>query len=373
IFRYQHSNNGNFPSLNLTHKEVGGSFYTVREIVREIIQENRVLAPPKLSISESMHIATHVLTPEYQISSEENISISTEQLNGSYPSELDNEQIEGIIKVAKKIESHDGKGECYQAPNHYLLNNDEKIVNRIEALEENSHFDNRQDNNDSGILSIQEINGQKNEEFGQKNVLKSTEILDEGKYGARDVEASETGKSRVSSNVVVETFPLRPVPGTIHDMDIRSGNLQEADGTLEAIRNSSGFDDAKGEEKITDEKVVLNHQGFSLESSKYSSATKSVVLGMGDVVGLESGDLLSAGIKCQFSLCGLLQDSSIQVGTKASGQDNTSLPKDNNPTLDRINLETWEGTSKKSTRPESNPLLALAKAFISSFVRFWTE
>ncbi|KAI3695938.1 hypothetical protein L1987_78944 [Smallanthus sonchifolius] len=47
IKRYQHSNNGDFPSLNLTRKEVGGSFYTVREIVREIIQENRVLGPPK--------------------------------------------------------------------------------------------------------------------------------------------------------------------------------------------------------------------------------------------------------------------------------------------------------------------------------------
>lgn len=39
------SNDGSFPSLNLTHREVGGSFYTVREIVREIIQENKVLAP----------------------------------------------------------------------------------------------------------------------------------------------------------------------------------------------------------------------------------------------------------------------------------------------------------------------------------------
>lgn len=45
LFRYQNLNNGKFPSLNLTHKEVGGSFYTVREIVREIIQQNRVLRP----------------------------------------------------------------------------------------------------------------------------------------------------------------------------------------------------------------------------------------------------------------------------------------------------------------------------------------
>jgi len=52
VSRYQDSNNGNFPSLNLTHKEVGGSFYTVREIVRDIIQENRVLGPAKFTLEE---------------------------------------------------------------------------------------------------------------------------------------------------------------------------------------------------------------------------------------------------------------------------------------------------------------------------------
>ncbi|RAL43747.1 hypothetical protein DM860_014248 [Cuscuta australis] len=52
IKTYQKSNNGNFPSLTLTHKNVGGSFYTVREIVREIIQENRVLGPATLPSEE---------------------------------------------------------------------------------------------------------------------------------------------------------------------------------------------------------------------------------------------------------------------------------------------------------------------------------
>ncbi|XP_020582279.1 uncharacterized protein LOC110025923 [Phalaenopsis equestris] len=45
IKKYQSSHDGKFPSLNLTHKEVGGSFYTIREIVRDIIQENKVLGP----------------------------------------------------------------------------------------------------------------------------------------------------------------------------------------------------------------------------------------------------------------------------------------------------------------------------------------
>ena len=48
FYRHQRLNNGSFPSLSLTHKEVGGSFYTIREIVREIIQENRVLGTTDL-------------------------------------------------------------------------------------------------------------------------------------------------------------------------------------------------------------------------------------------------------------------------------------------------------------------------------------
>ncbi|KAF7064123.1 hypothetical protein CFC21_070535 [Triticum aestivum] len=46
---YRVSNNGKFPSVNLTHKEVGGSYYIVREIMRDIIQENRVLGPGDLN------------------------------------------------------------------------------------------------------------------------------------------------------------------------------------------------------------------------------------------------------------------------------------------------------------------------------------
>ncbi|ONM33522.1 uncharacterized protein [Zea mays] len=45
IKSYRVSNEGKFPSINLTHKEVGGSYYIVREIMRDIIQENRVLGP----------------------------------------------------------------------------------------------------------------------------------------------------------------------------------------------------------------------------------------------------------------------------------------------------------------------------------------
>ncbi|CAN0910580.1 hypothetical protein LINGRAHAP2_LOCUS26369 [Linum grandiflorum] len=64
IKKYQSLHNGNFPSLTLTQKEVGGTFYTVREIVREIIQENRVLGPGKL-LPEDQH--SHEWSEQYPL------------------------------------------------------------------------------------------------------------------------------------------------------------------------------------------------------------------------------------------------------------------------------------------------------------------
>ncbi|KAK6156316.1 hypothetical protein DH2020_010564 [Rehmannia glutinosa] len=419
IKKYQKSNNGNFPSLNLAHKEVGGSFYTVRELVREIIQENRVLAPPKVSLEENghsgfleqhplgsismepeidftvssdgVHTVTHIVPQKYQSSSEENISSYIEQFNGSYPLELDNEQIiEELSKVADKNEGFDGTIESHQAPN-YQDTHMQEVSNHGEQLTQlKSHeFENEK------IVNGFEVNGpgsqrltnehynkndetvDKNEEYQQRVYTETTvtEILDKEKYEAQDLEASQTVKSRVNSDVVVETFPLRPVPKTIHDMDVESSDIQEAAGTLEATPIPSGFVIAKGEEKLRDEKkVVVNLQGSSMEGPIYSSASDPIVLDKGDVADLESEDSLPDGTtKASSSTERLNSADPTAVGRKTSGQDNSSLPKGNNPTLDRINLDTWERTSKKSTRPESNPLLALVKAFISSFVKFWTE
>ncbi|XP_020522043.1 uncharacterized protein LOC18432812 isoform X2 [Amborella trichopoda] len=53
IFRYRNSKNGNFPSLTLTHKEVGGSFYTIRDIIREIVQEKNMMSSSSSSSKES--------------------------------------------------------------------------------------------------------------------------------------------------------------------------------------------------------------------------------------------------------------------------------------------------------------------------------
>ncbi|KAF3335885.1 hypothetical protein FCM35_KLT20392 [Carex littledalei] len=63
IIKYRNTNKGSFPSLNLTHKEVGGSYYIVREIVRDIIQENRFLGPGDLDM-QSLTLEDVPVQPE---------------------------------------------------------------------------------------------------------------------------------------------------------------------------------------------------------------------------------------------------------------------------------------------------------------------
>ncbi|KAL7148499.1 hypothetical protein ABFS83_06G182200 [Erythranthe nasuta] len=360
INKYQKSNNGNFPSLNLTHKEVGGSFYTVREIVREIIQENRVLAPPKLSLEENghsgfleqhplgsisiepeidlsasdiIHMATHTMPNSYQITSEEYISSSSVQYNGSYNMEVNDEEI--IKEVGQDV----------------VTNVDHQENSDVVLQYEQSHKENGQ--------IVDKIN-----EFGQRIYRESevaVEILDREKYGAEEID------SHVKSDVVVETFPLRPVLQTILTMDEKSGNLHETASTLE-----------KGEEKLLEstvesngeyknEKVVINLQLTSLESSNDQSGSKVSVLDIADDADLESKNSSPDGTKASSSKDCLISENSSALGRKSSDQENSNLPKGKNPS------ETWEGTSKKATRPENNPLLALVKAFITSFVKFWTE
>ncbi|KAI3470545.1 hypothetical protein Pfo_027208 [Paulownia fortunei] len=472
IKKYQKSNDGNFPSLNLTHKEVGGSFYTVREIVREIIQENRVLAPPKvsleehdhsgfleqhplgtisleprndLSVSDGLHIVTPIVPNQYSFTNEELISSSSLQFLRPDPLELNNEQnVNGLNKVAEKDEGLDTAS--HPVPNRYqetsreeISNSvqqlprpkidkfeNEKIVNGGEGLEENIHSDkplitnavpihHQDNNNESELQSTQKIYAlgsqrrsdeqylNKNEqtvdttkESGQLIYMESVdmEILDREKDGGKDVEVSQAVTSHVNTNFVVETFPLRPVSRTILDLEGESGKLHEAAGALEDrankhdemafVKSNSDLYNEKDEEKhlgstlklngqYRDEKAVLNLQEPSFENSKLSTTFKATLLDVGDVKGLESSSSLPDETKDSGSTVRLISEDSTAVRIKSSGEDENGLQKGSSPMLDRINLETWEEASKQSTRPESNPLLTLVKAFISAFMKFWTE
>lgn len=307
LFRYQNSNNGNFPSLNLTHKEVGGSFYTVREIVREIIQENRVLAPPKvspeehglseflekhplgsismepvidLSVSDRGDVLTHIAPNENQFSSVENVSTSNESYELAVQDGGTNRTSENIVNGFVVADHHKGIDE---GAGSQMLSYDQTV--------------------------------DKDKEFGERIYTEPTAIknLDQEKLEAQNVESSPSFISHMSSGIVVETFPLRPVPNKMAE---ESGKLHEATETLEDkgtgqekktfTQRSSGFVDGEGDNKLPhstlelngenrDVKVVLNLQGPLMENAKHPSKTSEVETG--GIEELESKDSLPDGAK----------------------------------------------------------------------------
>ncbi|XP_020547275.1 uncharacterized protein LOC105180232 [Sesamum indicum] len=437
INKYQKSNDGNFPSLNLTHKEVGGSFYTVREIVREIIQENRVLALPKvfleehnhsgfpeqrplesvsvepqndLSVSDKLHIATAIVPG---ITSEQFSSAPGLQFLGRDVRELHHEQVVNGLSTAET--GKESERASHPVPQSKCDEFEiEKIVNGGEGLEGNIESDKllitnsapiyHQDNkNESALQSSQKTYAvwsrrstdeqylntndrmvDKTKESRLQTYTESVdmEMLDAERDGVKELEVLQQVTSHMSTNFVVETFPLRPVSRTILDLDGDSGKCRGS-GTLEDRANkhnkttfsksNSGLVNEKDEERLLDSTLELKDKyrdKKSFENSKLSPTFSTTVLDAGNVKDPESEISLSDEIKSAERL--ISEDSNL-VSTKSSSPDETGLKKRSNPVLDRLNLETSEDATKKSATPESNPLLTFVKAFISAFIKLWTE
>ncbi|KAL2554789.1 DNA binding [Forsythia ovata] len=445
VKKYQKSNNGNFPSLNLTHKEVGGSFYTVREIVREIIQENRVLGPSKLfsevdnsefleqhpvgsisfdprnglSLSDKTHAVTHTASDGDQITSGEHIFTFSPQFHGPETMELDNRR---IVDGQSEADENDGgsdelsmrhsatihhqdcsKDDVLYFTEPFPQSNSQKcvedqIVNGSETFEKDQECDKptitntipiHQDSTfETSVLSsgmfpgpgsqrlsdeqIVDKNSQINEKQEAVTYMEAVveEILDREKDRVKELETSEAVISHKKPEVLVETFPLMPVSKTIHDMDGEVCRLSDVTGALEEKANqhegimftnsSSVLINGKVEEKLP-----------SLESSDFSTTTEATSFDGSIVKDVEAKDSLPDGTKTSDSPKQSILKEPTAVGRKPYLQDNGSFQKESNPMLDRINLETWERTSKKS--PDPNPLLTLLKGFISAFVKFWSE
>ncbi|KAK8958044.1 hypothetical protein KSP39_PZI001064 [Platanthera zijinensis] len=98
IKKYQGSNEGNFPSHNLTHKEVGGSFYTILEIVRDIIQENKVWGTENPS--------SKILNLEYYLYKEEDNGLFLDVQGNIFVSTVVNEKDQVLHEVVSSMEDH---------------------------------------------------------------------------------------------------------------------------------------------------------------------------------------------------------------------------------------------------------------------------
>ncbi|XP_021763870.1 uncharacterized protein LOC110728538 [Chenopodium quinoa] len=274
IKRYQSSNNGNFPSLNLTHKEVGGSFYTVREIVREIIQENRVLGPGQFNYEEQKDDTVVVDYPLGTISSEPQgvLFQTTSVLNGFLSQEkketmvlnLDNNgqstrhfDLDVVLysteHQTEKIGEEAAKGACISS---------DKIDNPVisdhqeqENLEEVSLNSNGQCFNVSEMDSDRFVNhvriNETSEEF-DKLLAEGSPECENFKAGeeSESIGTLETNSILPTEDVQVETFPLRPT-------------TEEANGLRSTSSESGKFDCNLND--LVAEKVKLSNSTLVLD------------------------------------------------------------------------------------------------------------
>lgn len=242
-FRYQKSNDGNFPSLNLTHKEVGGSFYTVREIVREIIQENRVLGPAKLTPEEQHMVELSEQYPLGSISLEPQVHLSSSVETDSVPDHYQIRSEELVLDSSRK----------YTGSEHHIFDNG-RIIN-------GSHMEKKNEESDIPIYAELEVA----ETSGAKNT-----VLEE-------VEVTAAKVTDIAADVVVETFPLRSftkpsysLDGELGEASIMTGILEEKEtekvetetGKSSVLDGKNSVEDPFG---LVDEKAVTSPGGSLLE------------------------------------------------------------------------------------------------------------
>ncbi|KAF9594660.1 hypothetical protein IFM89_034343 [Coptis chinensis] len=410
IKRYQNSNHGSFPSLNLTHKEVGGSFYTVREIVREIIQENRVLGPAKQAEDEQGVDQLHEQYPlgSMSIDPQNHVSVS---LNGTQFVCIDHqsisEELDGTLNG--KIGQQQQRIDRGRYVNGITVDKDYKEAH---ASEDPRHVDveiipmdvqmrrNLELKEDCKEAHTNEAPGHVDVEIIHTDVQISQNL--EPKEDI--VEISPSKVTRIATDVVVETFPISKVT---RDMDVRSTeamklveNLEHH--ALEKVEVTSKLSES-GYSRPLDEKLV-QHLGDQLIETLSSSATKSITKSTSASSNLEADvalieDLRLQTIKQDLAATGMEPKSDaenvyIKNSKSTSSNQEESLSQEaaaiktegdmqkpnalstkegKSSTLNRIKLESWEGSSRKTAEAGSNPVLAVFKAFVAALVKFWTD
>lgn len=394
VKKYQTSNNGNFPSLNLTHKEVGGSFYTVREIVREIIQENRVLGPAKLIAEE----------------------LNTNQIDEEYPL--------GTISTEPETPLDITSNESPFVPSHQEGNNEEQesFSAGLGSKHEKQMFDNEQIVNENQVDVKTEDSAKST--YEELQTSKSIEMV---KSVGRLV-ASTAKVTPITADVVVEMFPVRPAPKTadysttlpavknssetlekneIEKVNLEAGNDSVPSDQIHSSKNSglvygqngtilAGVTLDKNPDLMTNKVVekIADPLPKSSDCSNMEGGTvPDTVIGRNVVFEVSHNDVLTSEINAENQGIDRTKEINVPNGKilNDSSREESKTPKANvifneagvlnkgtfqngsNPTIDRINLEAWEKASTNSTETETNPLVAIFKSFVTAFVKFWSE
>lgn len=368
IKRHQISNNGSFPSLNLTHKQVGGSFYTIREIVREIIQENRVLGPAKPTENEQ----------------------EVEQLNEKHPLgtiSIDCQTRLSLDETHLLSNGHERTSEeVYSTPN-------EKVSGQqLQKLESPVCV--------NGILlDIDHKESEANKHPVQKNyvLLNTATHTDQKLESVVDILERPTSKvTPLATDVVVETFPVISASNTTEDIDgpsVAAGKLI-VNFHQEETKKLSGTPDVteSGHSDLLDGKIVEHISDHLFETlspttpeSVAESESPEVKIALKDESTLQTTNqdpvvaVMEPKPAPENGHCKTDNNSSssrgvlFSQGATKNDKPNTLISEEGkHSTLNRSKLPSWEG-SPKGSGVEETTLLGVFKAFISAVVKFWTE
>nr|XP_043613630.1 uncharacterized protein LOC122585563 isoform X3 [Erigeron canadensis] len=356
IKRYQKLNNGDFPSLNLTRKEVGGSFYTVREIVREIIQENRVLGPPKSppgdqnlenldSFLEDHPLGSiavdhvHLVPPvdpqrlhEYELISEK--ALNTRSSSEIHQGQGHDNVVDGIMNTTEK------GGEAKHSGNSELLVG--KDVEKHTDDEENSYVETSQlSRGDMAETTYETVNNEALEK------PEKTELVTEGDMGRQQDKKTEVVANQTQVHQLLEDIEVGNLVGnTVHNMDEKSSERESVDAESDTLLAVNGNTRAILEDTLLAEKTVNGDNVQNLYSKTACNPVQQPTI----------------------------DERSAKVNKSTDQNEDSSQKRKSNTTLNRINLsESWKAASKKSYGRESHPLVKFVKSFITAFVKFWTE
>ncbi|KAL1295022.1 hypothetical protein AAHE18_19G181700 [Arachis hypogaea] len=392
---YQESNNGNFPSLNLTHKEVGGSFYTVREIVRDIIQENRVLGPAKFALQE--------LTSDhfYELNPLGSIATDPQSVLAASSSKVHLEESNIIDTTDKKLcasDEYHTRAEHREVDNGQVINvsqvdiiNKETIESTVvsdgshggfehQVVDKNHITEGSQvDEADNGVgestvVSGEPYDGAEHQIVDKEKVINGSQV-DMTKKGFKVL-----GELRDSSNSPENNIEVLELEGHQEGSELNGIETPKTtslvdekieDGVKNHLLNNTVQDEVKslGGTLVESTEQSTHQETFSRESEVCTEPQVQVSHHNTTSEAINQNQLVDGAKKSQLSEEGLQKVNKLKVDGEIAGNSQGR----SNTTLDRINLESWDGTPKNSAKQETNPLVAIFKAIVDAFVKLWSE
>ncbi|KAK1315012.1 hypothetical protein QJS10_CPA06g00185 [Acorus calamus] len=353
ITRYQSSNKGNFPSLNLTHKEVGGSYYTEIQIKHTdcggrhhecaLVDENNDgqmkgseadQSKPsehgqiKTKISESMCIDVHgSIAIDYAADSVMDLSQT------STISSLSSVLTEEVSDVKENIL-------CTAGTENTPVNNDVVSESLLDYVEPQMNIT---------------MNVEIGKEFGKVEDQSFTFHSQDTFPMASDVSLS-CGADGLNGS---PEAPDTDVHATHFVVDSELGST-----SVNQITLSKSLSTGQIEEKIDDlvEPVMDSSDGNNSRLS--SSKLKAVPLEVHPILvnGKSSiGEPHSSSLKVP----------EIESRVEPKNSDGYSISESTN--LDELSRESPEKVEERPEDTETNPVFAVIKAFVAAIVKFWTE